>query len=273
MSDTNAPGPELLLSEPAPQVRLLTLNRPAQLNALTRELVAELNATLDRLAADRDCRAVVITGSGRGFCSGQDMQAAGARSAKGASGVIEKLEWQDQYAGIGLRLRTMPKLVVAAVNGASVGAGMAMALSADVRFMTPAARFMAGAVRIGLSAGEGGMSYLLPRLVGAGRAFDILVTGRAVEAAEAERIGLALQVVAQDELVETAVAYAVKVLANSPYAVAQTKRLIAENLDAASYEAALELENRTQILGTMAEDYAEALRAFTEKRPPVFSGR
>jgi enoyl-CoA hydratase len=265
--------PALVVSTPAPDVRLVTLNRPERLNALTRELVAELNGALDRLAADEDCRAVVLTGAGRGFCSGQDLQAASARHTQAPSGVVEKLHWQDQFAGMGQRLRAMPQLVVAAVNGASVGAGMALALAADVRLVSPSARFLVGAVKIGLSGGESGLSYLLPRLVGAGRAFDILITGRAVEAVEAERIGLALRIVEPERLVEAAVDYASSVLANSPYAVRVTKRLVWENLDAPSYQAALELENRSQILATATEDYVEAVRAFTEKRPPVFTGR
>jgi len=275
MAETNS-SPQtaaLLLSEPAPGVRLITLNRPDRLNALTRELVAELNETLDRLAADDQCRAVILTGAGRAFCAGQDMHAARARHAQAPSGVIELMFWQEQFAGIGRRLRAMPQLVVAAVNGVGVGAGMALAMTADVRLVAPEARFLVGAVRIGLAGGESGLSYLLPRLVGAGRAFDILLTGRAVDATEAERIGLAQQIVPQEGLVEAAVAYASTVLSNSPYSVRQTKRLIWENLDAASYAAAIELENRTQILATQTEDYPEAVRAFTERRPPVFSGR
>jgi len=265
--------PAILLSALAPQIALITLNRPERLNALTREMVAELNAALDRLAQDSECRAVVLTGAGRGFCSGQDMQAADARNREGQSGVVEKLFWQEQFVGMGGRLRAMPQLVVAAVNGPCVGAGMALALSADVRLLAPSARFLVGAVRIGLSAGESGLSYLLPRLVGAGRAFDLMLTGRPVEAEEAERIGLGVRLVPAEDLLAHAADYARGVLANSPYAVRHTKRLMWDNLDAASYAAAVELENRTQILATMTQDYAEATAAFAGKRPPSFSGR
>ena len=262
----------VLVSELAPQIALVTLNRPERLNALTREMVAELNATLERLARDPECRAVVLTGAGRGFCAGQDLQAANARNREGRSGVVEKLFWQEQFVGMGARLRAMPQLVIAAVNGPAVGAGMAIALSADVRLVAPSARFLIGAVRIGLSSGESGLSYLLPRLIGAGRAFDIMLTGRPVEAEEAERVGLALRIVAADQLLAEATTYAQAVLANSPFAVRHTKRLMWDNLDAASYAAAVELENRTQILATMTQDYAEATAAFMEKRPPSFSG-
>lgn len=252
---------------------LVTLNRPDRLNALKRETVARFNATLDKLATDPDCRAVIITGAGRGFCSGQDLQASNDRNRTGSSGVIEKLYWQEQFAGMGGRIRSMPKLVIAAVNGPAVGAGMAIALTADVRIATPTARFLVAAVRIGLTGGESGISYLLPRMIGASRAFDILLTGRGIEAEEAERIGLVRSLSEPDTLVADAIAYARTVLANSPYSVAHTKKLMWSNLDANSYEAAIEAENRTQILGTMTQDYSEATAAFVEKRPARYQGR
>jgi enoyl-CoA hydratase len=263
---------DVLVQAAAPGIVTVTLKRPDRLNALKRETVDELNAVFDRLAADDAVRAVVLTGAGRGFCSGQDLQAADQRNRAGASGVVEKLYWQERFVGMGARLRAMPKLVVAAVNGPAVGAGMSLALSADVRLASPQARFLVGAVRIGLSAGESGVSYLLPRLVGASRAFDILLTGRAVEAAEAERVGLVVRLVEPDQLLAAAVDYAAAVLANSPYSVQHTKRLMWENLDA-SYGAAIQLENRTQILATVTEDYKEAVAAFGERRPPRFQGR
>jgi enoyl-CoA hydratase len=263
----------ILVERVEPRIALVTLNRPESLNALTRESVAELNGALDVLAADPSCRALVITGAGRGFCSGQDMNASNARNESGASGVIEKLHWQERFAGMGARLRAMPQVVVAAVNGPAVGAGMAIALSADVRLAAPEARFLVAAVRIGLTGGESGLSYLLPRMIGASRAFDMLLTGRAIEAEDAERWGLVRSISGSDALVGDAVAYARTVLENSPYSVATTKRLMWENLDAASYQAAIEAENRAQILGTMTQDYAEATAAFVAKRPPSFSGR
>lgn len=262
---------DILVSRPEEGIAILTLNRPARLNALTREMVAELNERLDQLAADTNCRALVITGAGRGFCSGQDLEAANQRNRHAPSGVVEKLHWQSAFAGLGGRLRAMPQLVVAAVNGASVGAGMAIAMSADVRIATPTAKFLVAAVRIGLSAGESGISYLLPRLIGASRAFDILLTGRPIEAEEAERIGLCRFVVEPEALLDAALDYARNVLANSPFSIRHTKRLMWENLDL-GYGAAIELENRTQILATMTADYPEAIAAFVDKRLPRFTG-
>lgn len=254
-------------------ITVVTLNRPDRLNALTREMVARFNDVLDELAVDDRVRAVIVTGAGRGFCSGQDMQAADARNRGGTTGVVEKLDWQGRFAGMGGRLRAMPKLVMAAVNGPAVGAGMAIALSADVRIASPSARFLIAAVRIGLSAGEGGISYLLPRLIGASRAFDILLTGRPVEATESEAIGLVRSITEADTLLDDAAAYARLVLANSPFSIAHTKRLMWENLDAASYNHAVSAENNTQILATTTRDYGEATAAFMEKREPRFEGR
>ena len=267
-----AERPAIIVERPEKDIALVTLNRPARLNALTRETVAALNAALDELAPDSGCRAVILTGAGRGFCSGQDLAAANSRNQAGASGVVEKLFWQDQFAGMGARLRAMPQLVIAAVNGPAVGAGMAIALSADVRIATPSAAFLVAAVRIGLSGGESGLSYLLPRMIGAARAFDILLTGRPIDAAEAERIGLVLRLAEPGDLIPQAMAYARNVLANSPFSIAHTKRMMWDNLDA-SFSAAIASENRTQILAAMTRDYAEATAAFTEKRPPSFEGR
>ncbi|WP_313807652.1 enoyl-CoA hydratase/isomerase family protein [Sphingobium sp.] len=264
---------DILLDRPEVGICVITLNRPSRLNALLRDTVGRLNAMLDDLAADPECRAVIITGAGRGFCSGQDLEASNARNQTGSSGVVEKLHWQQQFAGMGGRIRAMPKLVIAAVNGPAVGAGMAMALSCDVRIATSSARFLVAAVRIGLTGGESGISYLLPRMIGASRAFDILLTGRSIEAEEAESMGLVRSISAPESLLDDAIAYARSVLANSPYSVAHTKKLMWANLDANSYEAAVEAENRVQILGTMTQDYGEATAAFMGKRPPHFTGR
>ena len=264
---------EILVEKQSSDVTLVTINRPERLNALTREAVAEFNAVLDGLARNRECRALIIAGAGRGFCSGQDMTAVNQRNNASSSGVVEKLHWQEQFAGIGKKIRTMPQLVVAAVDGPAVGAGMAIALAADVRIVSETAKFLIGAVRIGLSAGESGISYILPRMIGSARAFDIMITGRPVLADEAVVLGMAVQCVERDELLSTATRYVETVMANSPYSIAQTKKLIWENLEASSFDAAISAENRAQILGTLTEDYREASDAFVNKRPPRFTGQ
>jgi len=265
--------PPLVLSEAGAPIRVLRLNRPARLNAFTREMVTEFNLQLDALAGDSECRALILTGAGHGFCSGQDVAAADERNRHAPSGLIERMHWQEQFAGMAQRLRLLPQVVIAAVNGPCAGVGMAIALAADVRIVARSSRFLVAAVRLGLTAGESGISYLLPRLIGASRAFEILLTGRPIEADEAERIGLAARVVDDAGLMAAAEAWARGMLANSPYATRHTKRLMWDNLDAATFGAALELENRSQILASMTDDYKEATAAFTEKRAPRFTGR
>jgi enoyl-CoA hydratase len=263
----------LLLDTLPGGIAVIRFNRPERLNALTRETVDRFNAMLDGIAGDDAVRAVILTGSGRAFCVGQDVRAADDRNRTAPSGLTERLHWQERFAGMAERLHAMPQLVIAAVNGPCVGAGMAIALASDMRIVARSARFLNAAIRLGLTAGETGMSYMLPRLIGAARAFEILMTGRAVEAEEAERIGLAVRVVADADLMAEAEALARQVLANSPFATRHTKRVLWQNLDAPSFRAALELENRSQILASMTDDYREATAAFTDKRPPAFTGR
>jgi len=264
----------VLVQTPQDGIRIIKLNRPDRLNALTREMVQQVNETPDAIAADSSVRVVILTGAGRGFCAGQDLQAAAARTRAAAGGGVEKLHWQDQFADMVRHIRALPVPVIAAVNGAAAGAGCALAFAADIRLAVPDAKFLIASVRIGLSAGETGISYNLPRLIGAARAFEILLTGRPIDAREAERFGLITRLVDEPgNLLAAAMEAATAILVNSPFAIAQTKQLMWANLDAASLDAALALENRAQILGTMTEDYTEATIAFTEKRPPVFNGR
>lgn len=268
--ETEAP---ILVEDLDDQIAVIRLNRPARLNALTREMVADLNGIFAAMAERRSVRAVILTGSGRGFCAGQDVAAADARNRTAPSGLVERYYWQEQFAGMVERIRAMPQTVIAAVNGPCAGVGMALALAADIRVASRSARFLNAAVRLGLTAGESGMSYFLPRLIGAARAYEILITGRAVDAEEAERIGLVARVADDAALFAEAEALARQILANSPFATEHTKRVVWQNVDAPSFAAAIELENRAQILASMTEDYKEATAAFTERRPPKFQGR
>lgn len=263
----------ILIEELDEAIVQIRLNRPERLNALSRENVAELNAAFDAIAKRKAVRAVILAGSGRGFCAGQDVAAADARNRIAPSGIVERYFWQEQFAGMVERMRGMPQVVIAAVNGPCAGAGMALALAADIRIASRSARFLNAAVRLGLTAGETGMSYMLPRLIGASRAFEILITGRAVDAEEAERIGLVIQLTDEADLLGEAQAMARQILANSPFATEHTKRVVWQNLDAPSLSAALELENRAQILASMTEDYKEATAAFTDRRTPDFKGK
>lgn len=175
-------------------------------------------------------------------------------------------------AGIAAFRRTSVP-VIAAVNGPAAGAGMALALAADIRIAAPEARFNAAFVRIGLTGRDCGISWLLPRIVGLGHASEILLTGRLVDTAEAVRIGLVNDVVHAEALLEPALVRAELIAANTPFGVRLTKEILQANVDAPSLEAAIELENRSQVLATRTEDMPEALVAFREKRPPVWTGR
>jgi enoyl-CoA hydratase len=269
--------PDVLLDTSRPQVAVLRLNRPKSLNALRHDTVRRLCGLLDELAVDESVRVVVITGAGRGFCAGWDLKSP-LTDASGAPlsvspGVSDFMRGQELFAGMVKRLRGLDKVVIAAVNGVAVGAGFALTLAADVRLASRSAGFHVGAVRIGLTAGECGISYHLPRLVGASRAFEVMLTGRPVDAQEAERIGLVSAVVDDEHLLERALALADQVLLNSPYATRHTKQLMWANLSASSLDAAIELENRAQVLALMTEDFREASTAFAEKRAPRYIGR
>ena len=186
----------------------------------------------------------------------------------------EFLATQERWAADSVvALRSLSKPVIAAVHGAAAGAGMSFALAADLRVASTDARFNAAFVRIGLSGGDIGTSWMLPRLVGLGRAYDILLTGRFVGADEALDIGLVTRVVERADLFDATYELAAQIVANSPFGMALTKQVVQQNVDAPSLEAAVAAENRCQVLASRTEDMVEALAAFREKRPPVYRNR
>jgi len=266
-------SPDLLVDRRHDGIAVLCLNRPQRLNALSPQAATALNATLDALAAEDAVRVLVLTGAGRGFCAGLDLTSGLAADSAGSPNVTAAYAMQECFAGLVQRLRRLDKVVIAAVNGVAAGAGFALTLAADIRVAARSAAFHVGAVRIGLTAGECGISYHLPRLIGASRAFEVMLTGRPIDADEAERIGLVSALVDDGQALERSIEVAALVLRNSRYATKHTKQLMWANLDAGSLDAALESENHAQILALMTEDFKEAQQAFVEKRPPVFKGR
>lgn len=260
----------LLVSEPDRGIALVTLDRPDTLNALTFQMFDELLDVAGRLDRDPEVRVIVVTGAGRGFCSGLDLEAAACLPGMDLG---ENLLGQEQWARCITAFHVISTPVVAAVNGPAAGAGFALALAADIRIASPTARFNAAFVRIGLSGGDCGTSYLLPRIVGLGIASEVLLTGRIVEVDEAVQIGLVNRVVAAEDLIESTLATARLIVGNSPMGVRLTKQLISANVDAPSLASALEIENRSQVLTAQSEDMREALDAFRTKRPPVFHHR
>jgi enoyl-CoA hydratase len=250
-------------SELGPGVALLTMDRPDRLNALNRDLVEDLHAALDEVAGDAGVRVVVLTGAGRGFCAGLDL-----KEPMVGDGVPSSLDHQERIAGIMLKLHTLPQPVIAAVNGAAAGGGLALALASDVRLAAPEARFNVAFVKIGVSGADMGSSYFLPRIVGSGIASELMLTGRMVDAEEAARIGLANRVVPAGELLDAARDLAAEIVANAPFGVRMTKEVLRHNVDAQSAAAAIALENRTQILAVQTGQIVEAMTAFAEKRAP-----
>lgn len=259
----------LRVHRPRPEVVVAALNRPDRLNAITFEMFDEFVLLQDEVEKDDSARVLVLTGEGRAFCSGLDLDEAAQLPQMPAATMLRGQEsWARSVAGF----RHLSKPVIAAVNGAAAGAGFALALAADIRIASESARFNAAFVRIGLSGGDVGTSWALPRLVGLGTAYEILLTGRFVDAEEALRIGLVTDVVAGDALLDRAMETAGQIVGNSPVGMALTKAVLQHNVDAPSLEAALQLENRNQVLATRTDDMVEALSAFRQKRTPTFRG-
>lgn len=255
-------------------IRLLTLDRPDRLNAMNHQLVSDLHARFDEIRDDRSVRCVVITGEGRGFCAGLDLSdGAAVPGTENLGRPQQGMATQQHIATLIPHLRSLQVPVIAAVNGPASGGGLALALGADVRVCARSARFNVAFVRIGLSGCDIGVSWLLPRLIGASRAFELLLTGRLVDADEAERLGLVSRVVEDGAVVEAAVDIARQVVANSPFGVWMTKEVMWSQLEVGSLQAGIDLENRTQIMSSFTEDMREAITAFMEKRPPTFQNR
>ncbi len=252
----------------------ITLDRPERLNAMNGELIDELHAALDDVSADRDCRVVVLTGAGRAFCAGLDLRDSSAAQGSEERGRVQAgLEWQQRIATLVPKLRGLRQPVIAAVNGAAAGGGLALALASDVRVASQSARFNVAFVKIGLSGCDIGVSWLLPRLVGASKAFELMLTGRFVDAEEAEQMGLVSRVVPDGAVLDAALEVADQIAANSPFGVWMTKEVMWSNLETASLHAGIDLENRTQILASLTDDMGEAVMAFLEKRPPSYRNR
>jgi enoyl-CoA hydratase/carnithine racemase len=256
-----------------PEIAIVTMNRPERRNAMNAALLAGLYATLAELREDPTCRVIVLTGAGTGFCAGLDLsEGVSLPNRPGpAPGRAEAgMRVQQHIAGLIPRFRSQPQPIIAAINGAASGGGLALALGSDIRLAAASARFNVAFIRIGLSACDIGTSWILPRLIGASRAYEMMLTGRFVDAAEAERIGLVTEVVPDGELLDAARAEAALILSNGPFGVRMTKEVMWSQLEIGSMQAGIDLENRTQVLSSFAGDMEEAMAAFLEKRPPRF---
>lgn len=259
-----------VLYETADGVATLTLNRPDRLNTMTDELLTAALAALQRAASDDGVKAVILTGAGRAFCAGGDLGAGpggGVAAAPDLEGNIGNLR---RYMSTSQLLRSMPKVTIAAINGACAGAGLSWAAACDLRYAAEPAVFTTAFVNAGLS-GDFGGTWTLPRIVGPGKALELYLLGDRIDAAEAHRIGFVSRVLPADELVPFARSVARRAADAAPVAL----RRIKENLDDAvdiPFAELLDREARRHVECMRTADASEAARAFVEKRPPVFSG-
>jgi len=256
---------DVVLYEESDGVELITLNRPERLNSWTGELGSAYFDALDRAAGSANAKAIVVTGAGRGFCSGADMdmlQGIGARDGEEEETPRLRNERHD-YA------LTIPKPVVAAINGACAGLGFVHAMMCDIRFAAEGAKFTSAFARRGLIA-EHGVSYMLPRVVGPSNALDILMSGRVFLAEEAKEMGVVSRVLPADELVESTIEYAQELgRFSAPWSMAQMKNQIWSQLDMARTES-LEESNRVMAQSLKRTDFKEGVASFVEKRDPAF---
>jgi enoyl-CoA hydratase/carnithine racemase len=244
-------------------VDTVTLNRPQSLNSLTAGMIDELLHYFQSLLFDESVRVVVLAGAGRAFCAGLDIKDFDRNSDDDVEAI---LLFQRRLAEIILAMRRCPQPIIALINGAASGGGFALALASDIRIAAPAVRMTAAFIKVGLSACDVGVSYLLPRLVGSSIASELMLTGRFIEAERALRIGLISEIVAKEELHAAGARLANELLEAAPLGLRLTKEGIAAALAAPTLEIALAFENRNQSLCAANGDLREGLTAFLEKR-------
>jgi enoyl-CoA hydratase len=260
------------IEQAAPHVKLLRLNRPERLNAMSIELCLDLKAALQEVGRDNGCRVVILTGAGRAFCSGLDLKDYGViPDIAGLTAPRIGPRAMRVYSQLVPLMRATPQPILAAVNGAAYGGGMCLSLGAELRIAGESAVFNATGIVNGLTSTELGASWLLPRLVGAAHSSDVLLTGRRVDAREALHMGLVSRVVPDAELLGEALRIAEGMCRFSPYGLQMTKQVIWANLENTSLAAAIELEDRNQLMLGMTDNLPEAIRSFDQEREPVYT--
>ena len=253
----------------------VTLNRPESLNALDSSLIDALNAYFQSLQRNRDTRVVVLRGAGANFCAGLDLKHAMKRRAgqQEPPGVTESLDSQRRIADIVMLMRRCPQPIISLIAGAAAGGGFALALASDIRIATRSARMNCAFIKLGLGGCDIGTSYFLPRLVGVSVASELILTGRFIGAERALAVGLVSEVVGENGLDAAAEPYIEAMLAASPIGLRLSKECLNMSVDAPSLEAAIAMEDRNQVLCSRSEDFSEGIRAFLEKRKPVYIRR
>ena len=261
---------ETLAVERDGPVDTLWLNRPNELNAITTPMVTELRHYFDHLLENQQTRVVLMGGKGKAFCAGLDIKAASDTSVPRPFGA--GMGFQGYLAEVYMKMRRCPQPIISLIQGPACGGGFAFALASDVRIAADNARMNAAFIKLGLSACDMGTSYFLPRLVGTSVASELMLTGKFIDAERSLRTNLVSEVVPEAELLATAKAYAEEMLLASPMGLRLTKEGLNVALDAPGLEAAIAIENRNQVLCSRTADAKEGMRAFIEKRPPVYQG-
>ncbi|MCU1450421.1 MAG: putative enoyl-CoA hydratase [Acidimicrobiales bacterium] len=262
----------VIVDKPRPHVTLVTLNRPERMNAMAFDVMIPLRETLERVSVDNETRVVVLTGAGAGFCSGADLEDPGTLpNVEGLTVTSIARRALEVLEDVVLAVRKMHQPVIAAVNGPAIGGGFCLSLAADIRVAAQSAVFRAAGINNGLTASELGISYLLPRAIGSSRAFDIMLTGRDVDAAEAERVGLVSHVVPDADLLEACYSIAERITGFSRVGIEVTKKMLWSSLDASSLSAHMDHEGIAQLYVRLTtENFEEAIRARKQKRAPVY---
>ena len=262
---------ETLAVERDGPVDTLWLSRPNELNAITTPMVTELRHYFDHLLENQQTRVVLMGGKGKAFCAGLDIKAASDTSVPRPFGA--GMGFQGYLAEVYMKMRRCPQPIISLIQGPACGGGFAFALASDVRIAADNARMNAAFIKLGLSACDMGTSYFLPRLVGTSVASELMLTGKFIDAERSLRTNLVSEVVPEAELLATAKAYAEEMLLASPMGLRLTKEGLNVAIDAPGLEAAIAIENRNQVLCSRTADAKEGMRAFIEKRPPVYQGR
>jgi enoyl-CoA hydratase len=264
--------PFVLIEKPRPHVALVTLNRPDRMNSMAFDVMIPLRDALEEVSLDNDTRVVVLTGAGHGFCSGADLEDAGTiPNIAGLTRSSIAQRSMELLHDVIVAQRRMHQPVIAAVNGAAIGGGFCLAVAADIRLAAEGAYFRAAGINNGLTSTELGISYLLPRAIGSSRAFEIMLSGRDVDAYEAERIGLVSRTVPGGQLLEQCYELAERIIGFSRVGVESTKRMLWSSLDAGSLHSQMDAEAHAQLYVRLTtENFEEAVRARRERRAPVF---
>src|SRR5262245_6290317 len=265
-----------LLFEHQDGVDRVTLNRPDSLNALDPSLIDALNSYFQGLQRNRDTRVVVLKGAGASFCAGLDLKHAMKRRAgqQEPPGVTESLDSQRRIADIVMLMRRCPQPIIALIQGAAAGGGFALALAADIRIAARSARMNCAFIKLGLGGCDIGTSYFLPRLVGVSVASELVLTGRFIGAERALAVGLVSELVEDAAALDAAAEpYVDAMLTASPVGLRLSKECLNMAVDAGSIEAVIAMEDRNQVLCSRSEDFGEGIRAFLEKRKPVYIRR